>query len=220
MTVLITKTLLRHLRDRLRANYVDEGLYDDNDLLALLSDAYRDACEQSRCLQALHDFTLTGGTAEYDVPADFSQAIQCWSGGILLEPSTLARAFMFGATSSVPFAYYQYGTKIGLSPTPAGGETVTMLYAQRPSVFNTYDDELDRRFPEEYSDLLVHYVRWRVQMLSGGAERIAQARFDRNTYDFRVDQLRRYSQMIDGTTQPSFGSVAERDARARGSVRA
>lgn len=219
MPAVLTKSILEFVKDRLRANYVDDSLYDDDELLAFLNDAYRDACEQSRCLVALYDFTLADATQEYDLPADFAAAINCWAGGVELENLTLSRALTYGGGAAFPFAYYTYGTKIGFAPVPSSATAVTMLYAQLPTPLATYDDTLDERFGEEYADILVHYVRWRVQMTSGGAERIGQARYDRNTYDFRVSQLRHQSQSFDGAKSFSMGSVAELDAKARGRAR-
>lgn len=210
-TVLTPRPILRHLKDRLRQNYVDDAQYDDAEVLALLNDAYRDACEQSRCLETLATFTLISGQVEYALPADYSSTLAVYANGIELESIPLAGAFSsVAATGNNVGGYYLYATTIGFWITAAMTSTVKMIYAAYPAALASFDSTLDSRFPEEFADILVHYVRWRVQMLSGGAERITQARWDRQLYDLRIKELRRRNNIAAGTGNFRIGHVGDR----------
>lgn len=209
--VLTPRPILRHLKDRLRQNYVDDALYDDAEVLDLLNDAYRDACEQSRCLETLYTFTLVSGQVEYSLPADYSSTLAIYANGIELESIPLAGAFSsVAATGNNVGGYYIYGANIGFWITSAMTSAVKLLYAAYPAPLANFDSTLDPRFPEEFADILVHYVRWRVQMLSGGAERITQARWDRALYDQRIKELRRRNNIAAGTGGFRIGHVADR----------
>lgn len=212
MPDLVVSPILRMIRDRLRVNYVDPSLYSDDDVLAMLNDAYREACEQGLILRQLTEVTTIDNQAEYDLPADFSQLIFVVCGGRQLDPVPLEKALIDRIQDGVAMGYYLYGSKLGVIPTPNANLTSTLLvlYAALPTPLATIDDDLDPRFPVEYADLLLHWVRWRVQMQSGGAERIPSANLDRAMFDARVKELRR---SVDGLQSASGGQLMHASER-------
>jgi hypothetical protein len=217
MSVLNVQPILKHLRDRLRVNYVDEVLYSDDDLLSMINDGYLDACEQTMILQTLTTMTLSPGVVEYDLPDDFSQAVCVVSGGLQLDPLPYQDALQEFANTDVQTGYYIYARRIGVVPPPSEntGGTLLLLYAAEPVTLTTWDDGLDARFPIEYSDLLLHWVRWRVQMISGGAERIPAAQVDRAIYDGRIRDMRRATMTVSHTGPARFQHVSRRPRTAR-----
>lgn len=193
MSVLTPSDILTFCRSRLEQNYVDTSLYDGTDILDLMSDAYVHACEESLVLRNLTGLALAAGQAEYVLPADLHALIRVVAGGRQLQPIPRTEALADFATTGIETSYYTYSNKIGVVPTPIedGVMSVMIEYATTPARFTTYGDVLDARFPVEFADILVHYVRWRVQMLSGGAERIGAATGDRGLFDQRIKELRR-----------------------------
>lgn len=206
---LVTQPILLHLKDRLRANYVDEALWTDDDILSIFNDAYQDVCEQSQCLQNLLTLSLVAGTAEYALPADFDQLILVVGGGSQLQPMSVTESLLPWIPDGFANSYYLYGKPgamtLGVIPTPIedGTTALMILYSATPAPFTTFGDDLDPRYPIEFSDLLVHYARWRVQMTSGGAERITNATTDRGIYDKRLIELRRTTNTVGSGVAPS-----------------
>lgn len=199
-----TKPILQYLKDRVRQSYVDEALWTDADVLSVFNDAYQDVCEQSQCLQVLLAIPVTADTAEYALPDDFDQLITIVANGSQMAPIALSESLLDNSV----FGYYLYGKPgsmtFGVSPTPQQGSSdqVMILYSASPTLFVSLDDDFDERFPVEYSDLLVHYARWRVQMMSGGAERIQNASTDRAIYDKRLIALRRTATTVGSNIAP------------------
>jgi hypothetical protein len=217
MSVITPQPILMHLRDRLRANYVDSSLYDDGDLLSLLSDAYIEACERAAVLEQLATITVTPLTAtEYALPADHSQTQLVYLDGVALDQASL-QASIGPITAD---AYYEYATTIGFTlVNTTDARTARLLYCARPAAFATWADDLDPRFPIEFADMLVHHVRWRVQMLSGGAERIGQALGDRDVFQTRVGELRQQMVMLDQAGSWDFQSGREDTVPATNDLR-
>ncbi len=201
--------ILLHLKDRLRLNYVDEALWSDDDILQIFNDAYEDSCDQSQCLQAFYNVPLTMNTTEYSLPADFGQLLLVVGGGTQMLPVSLSEAFISHVSDGLEFGYYIFGPPqnmtFGVIPAPRedGVTNVQILYSAMPTPFASYGDALDPRFPIEFSDVFVHYARWRVQLMSGGAERIQNATTDRGIYDKRVQELRRTANTVGSTIAPS-----------------
>jgi hypothetical protein len=188
------------------ANYVPPTLYDDATILVMLNDAYLEACERTHCLKALATITLVADQQEYDLPADCSAIDSVVAAGVPLFAVPLSGALRDQPTLSTPsVGYYTYGSKIGFFPAPVQIDTAlsTMIsYSARPAPFLTYDDGFDVRFPVEYADILLHYVVWRVQSMSGGAESLRNAQINRNLNDNRMKELRRSVNNV-GMLQPS-----------------
>jgi len=192
VTAITPQPILVYLLARLRQSYVDPALYSDADVLSFLNDAYRDACEESGILHTLVAITPVAGQVEYALPADFSSVNSIAAGGQLLEPQPLGEALAARVVNGVISAYYIYDGFIGLLPTPTDNAAAVMMhYSAEPTPFTDYGSDLDPRFPVEYADLLIHHVRWRTQLISGGAERIQQAGLDKGIYDKRVTELRK-----------------------------
>ncbi len=203
MTI-VTQPVLSYLKERLRQSYVDEALWTDDDILKIFNDAYQDVCEASQCLQALYTLPITAGTAEYSLPSDFDQLVVVCANGSQMAPIALSESLL---PDSV-FGYYLYGKPgsmtFGVSPTPNQDSSaqVMILYSATPVLLTDFSVDFDARFPVEYSDLLVHYTRWRVQMTSGGAERIQNASLDRQIYDARIKALRRTATTVGSNIMP------------------
>jgi hypothetical protein len=203
---------LLYLQDRLRKRLVEKALVDDAALLEFLSDAYVDACEQSRCLLTLATLVLSTAQ-EYALPADWSETRAVVAGGVAIQ--------QVGAHDSIadrgvgaPVVRYQYGRTIGFSPVPTGGSAL-LLYAATPSRFSTWQDTLDPRFPAEYTYVLLHYVRWRVLAMAGGAQRIGLSNYERSLYDQGVDRLRRSVPLVDSTQPQRVRHISELVINAR-----
>jgi hypothetical protein len=199
-------TTLNYVLSRLRQNYVPVELVNDEDVLVLINDAYQEACERSLCLRAYQEIPLTDDTASYALPADFSQMLWVFANGSELQPQPFHQM-----TNQPPHGYTILGGEITINPVvdPVPG-LAAIVYAATPTRFTTYDSDFDERFPIEFSDLLVHHVRWRINMMSGGAEKIQLAEIDKALFDQRVTMLRRTTDVVERVGPPVVSTVADR----------
>jgi hypothetical protein len=222
---LTPQPILLHLKDRLRANYVDDALWSDEDILSIFNDAYQDVCEQSQCLQSFMTLSLVAHQSEYSLPSDFDQLLLVVAGGSQLQPMPLSESLLPWISDGLLSGYYLFGKPgamtIGVIPAPIEDDTtmVQILYSASPTLFTTFGDGLDSRYPIEFADLLVHYARWRVQMMSGGAERIQNATTDRGIYDKRVIELRRTANTVGSSVAPSQMTHVSDRRRVLGNAR-
>lgn len=206
---MIPRSTLGYVLDRLRLNYVPDTLYSDEEVLVFLNDAYLEACEHARCLVDVHAITTTPGVSTYPLPSDFGELIYVCANGAQLRPLAYSDALTMSEAG-----YYLLAGRIGLV-LPQRGETgaAMILYAAKPLPLATYESSFDARFPIEFSDVLVYYVRWRVNMLSGGAERIRMAQIDRTLFDNRVKDLRRTTNVVTSIGPPRLAHAQRRRRR-------
>jgi hypothetical protein len=195
MSVITPQPVLTYLRDRLRAGLVERELVKDPDLLVMLSEAYRDVCERTRCLVTWGTIQLTGDDS-YDLPDTWYETEQLYVAGESIRE--VAHRDMTDRGAGQPFWCSYVGRTISFSPSPADG-TAYIIYAETPDPFASWADELDPRFPAEYAYLLVHHVRWQVLTLSGGAQRIPSQIFEHQLYDTGIANLRRAARRVDST---------------------
>lgn len=217
MSVIVAQAPLQHLLDRMKVNYVPPELYSDADILVMLNDAYLEACERTRCLKALATITLVDDQAEYALPTDFSQMDQVCSGGRELSAVSLSEALIGQETGSMPLGgggYYLYGSTLGFIPTPTAlnqsGVATMIAYSAKPAPLLSYEDAFDARFPTEFADMLLHYVVWRVQSMSGGAEALRNAQANRALSDTRTRELRRTVDLVDSLKPRVLQHVSSR----------
>jgi hypothetical protein len=214
MSVITVQPILRHLLDRMKANYVPPELYTDADILVMLNDGYLEACERTGCLRALTTITLVSSQQEYPLPADFSQMDFVASGGRELFAVSISEALINRQTSASPIAgaYYLYSGAIGFIPTPSqdtSGASTMIAYCAKPSPLLTYDDGLDARYPIEFADILLHYVVWRVESMSGGAESLRNAQTNRGLCDNRLKDLQRTIERVESLQPRRLSHVAD-----------
>jgi hypothetical protein len=199
-------TTLNYVLSRLRQNYVPVELVNDEDVLVLINDAYQEACERSLCLRAYHEIPLLDDQASYPLPVDFSQMLWVFANGSELQPQPFHQM-----TNQPAHGYTILGHEITINPVvdPTPG-LAAIVYAATPTRFTTYDSDLDERFPIEFSDVLVHHVRWRINMMAGGAEKIQLAEIDKGLFDQRVTMLRRTTDVVERVGPPVVSTVADR----------
>jgi hypothetical protein len=199
----------------MKANYVPPELYTDADILVLLNDGYLEACERTRCLKAMTTITLVADQQEYPLPADYSQMDFVCSSGRERFSISVSEALVADQTGN-PGAggYYLYAGKIGFTPTPTQNTVPTggtmIAYSAKPSPLLTLDDGLDARYPIEFADVLLHYVVWRVESMSGGAESLRNAQTNRGLCDNRTRDLRRTVDRVESLQPSRLSHVSER----------
>ncbi len=186
--MIVAQPVLAYLRDRLRESLVPKELVNDVDLLRMLSEAYRDACERTRCLQAFTTITFTGA-ASYPVPDAWFETTGVYTRGSTL-PEVPHRLPTLDWPSGDPVQRVHTGRTISFAPLPTAGSAI-LHYAESPVNFTNIADPLDPRYPQEYAYLLVHHVRWKMQTLAGGAKHIQASAFERNIYDAGIAAMRK-----------------------------
>jgi hypothetical protein len=189
VTILAARPWFRYYADRLRTSLVEPELVSDSDLLRLLNEGYARLCEQSGCLEQLVTIPTAIGVHEYSLPSDWYQTLLVTSGGVALDLLPQRQAYLdYGV--GTPLVYYQYGTKLGVQPAPSAVGALSLLYTATPAPVSGYDSDLDPRLPPEYRYGIIHYVRWRILQLDGGAQGIRKADYDRSLFDDCAARLR------------------------------
>ncbi len=198
---------LDFLRMRLRMSAIEEELFDDMHLLEHFSEAYQRACERSRALQAITEVALDG-SQEYQLPPDHHRTLSVYLHGYELDRIPTRNALREGL-----FGYYEYGTTIGVRPTPPSGGSLFLLYARSPEMFAMYEDVPEAGFPPEFYHLLVHYARWKAATVAGGAQRIGQAAMEKDQFDLGVALLRTRNRRINSARPARVIHVLEHPRR-------
>lgn len=185
-SVLVPTVPVRFQIVRLRQAVAAESRFTDDELLVLLNEGYRSACQRSECLQTITSLVFDPDATEADLPSDHVRTIRVYQAGKKLEPISYAHA-----SARLRGTYYQYQGVIGVGIGDASGlTTLTMLYARTPDPLG-YDD-----YPEwgrEWDYLLRHYVAWRCVLASGGAQTLRKAVAERIAFENGVRNLRRQS---------------------------
>lgn len=170
---------------RLRQAVAESSRFQDEELLAILNEGYRSACQRSQCLQAVVTLTFDPGLFEIALPDDWSSTLRVYVGGVALEPAPYRHS-----TMTLPGTYYQIEGKIGLNPAdadPDAGVDAVFFYARTPDDLG-YDDTPE--WGPEWNYLLRHYAAWRCILASGGAQTIGKAVQERRLFENGVRQLR------------------------------
>lgn len=206
--------ILLALKNRLRVTYVSDAAFTDDDVLSMLNDAYLDVCQSTQILKTLTTITPVVDTQEYALPADFDEAIYVVTAGRQLQPMPIDTALQDFVPDGFVDGYYLYGSLFGLVPVPTTVSSVVyLLYSATPTPLTDYGQALDPRFPPEFSDVLLHWVRWRAQIMVGGAERIPTAQLDRQIYDARIKELRRVADSIPHQSALVLNHVQRRERK-------
>jgi hypothetical protein len=203
--MITSQPVLAYLRDRLRESLVPRELVGDVDLLTMLSEAYRDACERTRCLPTFTTLTLDGSDS-YALPASWYETTGVYTSGFTIPEAPHNSAII--QTTGMPLWRTHTGREISFQPSPTTG-TAIISYVETPPAFANISDPLDPRYPQEYAYLLVHHVRWKVQTLAGGAQHIAAAKYDHDLYDTGIAQMRRAVRNVNrsGPTRIALGKA-------------
>jgi hypothetical protein len=182
-TVLSPTPPVRFCIYRLRQNVAEASRFSSDDLVGFINDGYQSACERSACLPAITTLTVTAGTNEVALPADWARTLHVYQDGRELATVAYQNALRTAAGS-----YYQYEATIGLTGEPVASDTTLyILYARIPSPLN-----LDG-VPEwggEWNYLLRHYAAWRCMRAASGAQDLRWIVNERAFYDDGVAHLR------------------------------
>ena len=195
--VLTPSPPLEYARLRLRQSLIEESFMGDSDLLELLNDGYQAAMEESQANVALTTMTLTDGQVEYALPGDWTRTLHVYANGRPLDLLPDRNAFLDQYGTGVLTHYYQYEGIIGFNPAPTSDtDTAVILYVQSPDAATSFTDDLNANFTPEWWHLLRHYGAWQALLLSGGAQRMAEALFEKQEYDRAVQGLRNSGRLV------------------------
>jgi len=173
---------------RLRQAVASDARFTDADLLGLLNDGYRSACERSECLETIVTIVFDPDATEAPLPSDHVRTIRVYQAGAKLEPIPYQHS-----AELIAGTYYQYQGVIGLSVLgdPSGTATIAMLYARTPVALG-YDDTPE--WGREWDYILRHYAAWQCILASGGAQTIRKAVAERVAYEDGIRRLRHQAQ--------------------------
>lgn len=148
-------TTLAQLRSYARAemkNMDPNGkVWDDTAMDRAVNDGYRMVQKMGTYAwpanQATGTVTVAAGTQEHDLPADFVslRALRATTWNL----SAAAKEDFFSQQPAMgsPYAYYLEGSKLGLWPIPASGDTLQLLYNKELA---TLTDSQDSQFSAKY----------------------------------------------------------------------
>lgn len=168
---------------RLRQAVASDSRFTDDDLLTLINEGYRSACQRAECLVAIAQLDFTADAPEQQLPGDHVRTIRVYQTGKKLEPISYAHSSMM-----LRGTYYQYQGTIGLSL--ADDTSVLMFYARSPIPLGLDDTP---EWGREWDHLLRHYAAWRCILASGGAQTIRKAMGERAAFEDGVRRLRQQS---------------------------
>ena len=207
--VYTARPTLRYYQDRLRQSIAEPELVSDSDMLTFLSDGYKRLCERSGCLVNVATISLTQGTIEYALPTDIYRIRMLAVAGMPIDEISL-RNSLADYGSGVPVAYYTYGSTIGFAPNPSADiATATLLYEATPTAPTGYDSDLDPRCLPEYRYGILHWVRWRLTQIDGGAQGITKANYERALFEDAVTRLRAASRGAASVQMARMRTVVE-----------
>lgn len=182
-TTLTPTPPIRFCINRLRQSIAEASRFSDEDLLDLINEGYRSACERAQALQSVATITFPAGTLEAALPVDWSQTIRVYQAGRPLDPIPYRHA-----SAQLAGTYYQYDGIVGVSIGDPEVETsAVMLYARSP--VNLFYDDTPQWGPE-WNYLLRHYTAWRCVLAAGGAQTVGKAVRERQLYEAGVRRLR------------------------------
>jgi hypothetical protein len=148
-------TTLSNLRAYARAemkNMDPNGkVWDDAAMDRAVNDGYRMVQKMGAYAwpanQATGTVAVVAGTQEHDLPTDFVslRAVRATSWNLSL--GYKEDFFNRSQSQGVPFAYYLEGSKLGLYPIPASGDTLQLLYNKRLATLTSVQDS---QFSEAY----------------------------------------------------------------------
>jgi hypothetical protein len=184
MPVILTPTpRVRFTIMRLRQSVAEPSRFEDQDLLDLINEGYRSACQRSSCLQAVTTLIVPAGFNETELPFDWARTIKVYQAGRALDVVPWRHT-----TRSLPGTYYQYEGFVGLGATTTDADTsVVLYYARIPTPLDFNDDP---EWGPEWDHLLRHYAAWRCTLAAGGAQTVKTASLERARFELGVQLLR------------------------------
>lgn len=180
--ILTTSPPVRHTLNRLRLGLADKSEWPDTELLELINEGYSSVCSSLRYLRRVDSFPILSGQQEYGLPAGTIRVFRLYVAGVPFEPVPFTNIADGDQTS-----YYQEGNTLGFCITPSIAATAWIYYAVAPTPLGLDDIPL---IPPESYYLLRHYAAWRVIMVQGGAQRIAEAERQHQLFLDGVKRLR------------------------------
>jgi hypothetical protein len=166
---------------RLRPRWAETSRFSDAELLELVNDGYRSACEQSELLETLDIITTTAGVQSYPLPADWGRTIAVYQAGF-----PLVREPLRDLPSNLGGTFDDYDGNLTLGEAPAEAGSLYLLYSRVPALLGLDDTP---EWGGEWDYLLRHYVAWQATIQSGGAQSIATALAERANFDAGVQAL-------------------------------
>ena len=196
---------IRFCLNRLRQSVASDARFTDDELLVMVNQGYRSACEQSHCLQNVITITFPAGESEAVLPASHVHTIGVYQAGAKLTPIPYSQSLL-----AKPETYYQYEGTIGLSRISEAGDQILMLYARSPQPLG-FDDVPE--WGAEWNYLLRHYAAWQCVLASGGAQTIRKAVGEMAAFQRGVQALHEQSSQSWSYGLSRLRHVSERIAR-------
>lgn len=109
-----------------------------------------------------YDFSTTASVAEYALPTDFIELaylVDITNDNDKIEKISVEEYEELPADSGVPDLYTIINDKLRFYPTPLSVIEYRLRYRSGPSTLTIEDDPVT---PEEYDDIIVDYVLWRL----------------------------------------------------------
>lgn len=180
--------MMQWLLARLRTRIFTESPYDDTAILGILNDGYQSACERSMVLRSWTTLALGAGLSTVNLPADWAATIGVYRDSAQMEylpvweePGRTGAFYFDTATRTLAFG------DAGASP---GGTSVILHYARTPTRLGLTDTP-EPAFGREWWYMLRHYAAWRLYLYQGGAQDLAAAQYERQSFETAVEGLRR-----------------------------
>ncbi len=161
-------------------NSGDLKLISDADSFAWINEAYDIVVNELNLVEeeflTADDYTLTtvAGTTEYDLPADFSNIISLYPSLVTptsnyfnakIENISLDKVGWFTSAFPTDVRYYLRGSKIGIVPTPTGGNSYILKYNKKATRLTSLYDTID--LPDNNFYMLKDFMMYRATQKLG-----------------------------------------------------
>lgn len=153
----------------------EKKIITDDDMFGWLNEAYTKATNglnlgnREYTVPTPYSITVTGGTAEYDLPTGFNKVRMVTNNrGEIVNSINFEEAATYSNnnTQNPTAKYYIRGSKIGFTPTPGTTTTYYLVYTKLGTTLTSYNDLVD--LPNNNFYFLVDFMLYRATPIIGG----------------------------------------------------
>jgi len=179
-------------------NSKEKKLISDTDALNYLNEAYAIVVSELNLVNdnynvpADKDYSIVGGTSEYDLPDDFSKVISLYNGSDRVEVPFIALSDvpLWNSVTSNEVRYSLRNDKLVITPEPTTSTTYTLKYKKKSDIVSSYYSNID--LPDHGEYLLLDYMMFRSsQKLTNGKEQMFLGLFKENIQRLKISSHKR-----------------------------
>lgn len=201
------------IKKRVRNIVGDEtGIFIETEELDMyVNDGYNDVARRTKILRDIATINIVAGTAEYSLPSNFIMEKRVTIENLRIRKTTIESIDSIDRSKDDPsnkgnsLAYYFWGSKIGLYPTPASAITggLKVYYVRLPLTALAADADI----PEIPVDMHEDIVRYAIARCREQAEDFEIAQANMGEYAQRVAVSTEQAQNLTDTSYPAVRDI-------------